>query len=92
MKIPKLFKYNNLLISDHYNFPILFSMSESKEYTQPLFTENIATKQAFDDAKMSGKLWLLDSAPSELVNDIQHEFFHHKSKPADMQQGNNLRE
>lgn len=34
----------------------------------------------------------MDSAPSELVNDIQREFFSYKSTPADVQQGNNLRE
>lgn len=35
---------------------------------------------------------MLDDAPSELVDDVQREFFSHRSAPVDVKQGDELRE
>lgn len=67
-------------------------MSEPKKHEQSLFTDSLTTRQAFDEAKTSGKLWMLDDAPRELVDDVQREFFSHRSAPVDVKQGDELRE
>ena len=81
-----------LLVHCNRYFSILFCMSEQAKCAQHLFTDRLTTKEAFDAAKLSGKIWFLDGAPKALVDDIEREFFRHKSEPVDLGQGNDLRE